>query len=463
LSLLIGAIGALTVAALLARTRRRTYPPHPAVPLVAWDAARRRVLAAAAAAAAGAVVLGLLLFARQLHELRTTVAPGAGAADVLDTRWGALWCARELLLGALAATVWWLRRGAPRAPGAAALALPAGLAVLRGLDGHAAAGPHAAVAVGVAALHVLAAGAWIGGVAALVLALSAAGRHAGALARACRAPFARAAGVGLTLVAVTGLLVAGRRVASVDALLTTDYGRTLLTKTALVAAAAGLGLANAVLLARRGRPSRLVAVEAAAGLGILMAAAVLTASSPPTGPEFAAPRGVVAPELVQRAGDLLVSATVRPNRPGANVLTVLAVSSRRPPPAPVSRVDLQLRPGRGAGGPSRTVLLTAVGGDRFAGGTDLGAGGRWVMTVRVRRGGKQVSLPFGWSVDEPDPARPVTYSARRLAPLLDLCALLLAVAAIAGGAAARRLGGAARPRRGDQRERTTSVARMPAP
>jgi copper transport protein len=126
-------------------------------------------------------------------------------------------------------------------------------------------------------------------------------------------------------------------------------------------------------------------------------------------------------------------------------------------------VDLQLRPGRGAGGPSRTVPLTAVGSDRFAGGTDLGAGGRWVMTVRVRRGGKQVSLPFGWSVDEPDPARPVTYSARRLAPLLDLCALLLAVAAIAGGAAARRLGGAARPRRGDQRERTTSVARMPAP
>jgi copper transport protein len=107
------------------------------------------------------------------------------------------------------------------------------------------------------------------------------------------------------------------------------------------------------------------------------------------------------------------------------------------------------------------VRLAAVGGDRFAGGTELGAAGRWALTVRVRRGGRQVAMPFRWSVERPDPARPVSYSARRLAPLLDLGALLLAVAAVVAAAAAWRLGGAATPKP-DQREPTTSVARMPA-
>jgi copper transport protein len=261
--------------------------------------------------------------------------------------------------------------------------------------------------------------------------------EAGAVARACRRPFARMAGGSVAVLAVTGLLAAGEQVASVDALLTTDYGRTLFVKSALVVAAAGLGLANALLL-RRGRRPRLLLVEVSVGVGVLVAAAALTASPPPKGPTFEAPRPAAAPTLAARSDDLVVTATARPNRAGPNVVTVLATSSRRPPPAPVERAELRLAP---VGGAWRSVALTAQAPGRFGGGAQLDADGRWRMTVAIWRGGRRIAVPFTWDVAPPDQARPVTYSARPLAPLLDRLAavvvLLLGLAAAA--AAARRL------------------------
>ncbi|MDA0166164.1 hypothetical protein OM076_38220, partial [Solirubrobacter ginsenosidimutans] len=301
------------------------------------------------------------------------------------------------------------------------------------LSGHAAGAPHRELAVVAAAAHVLAAGVWLGGVAALGVAFAAAHGEAGALARACRAPFARAAGVSLAVLAVTGLVVAGAEVASVDALLTTDYGRTLISKSVLVVAAIGLGFANALAL-RRGSLPRLLRVEAAAGAGVLLAAAVLTASPPAKGPEFAAPRPATAATLANQAGDLLVTVATRPNRPGPNVFTVLAASSRRPPPAPVQAAVLRLTPP--GGGPGRSVPLAPLGSGRFAGGAELEAEGRWRMTATITRGGRRVVVPLRWTVAPPDPARPVTYSARPLAPLLDRAAALLAVLLVVSAAAA---------------------------
>jgi copper transport protein len=212
----------------------------------------------------------------------------------------------------------------------------------------------------------------------------------------------------------------------------------------------------------------LVRVEAGAGAGVLLAAAVLAASPPANGPEFAPPRAIAAPTLVRQAGDLLVTATVRPNRPGSNVVTVLTASSRRPPPAPVRGVSVRLQPR--AGGPSLTADLAPVGAGRFTGGAELPAQGQWGATVLVSRGGKRTSIPFGWSVDAPDPARPVVHSARRLAPLLDRTALALAVA-LAVLAAARSLIARRRRRPGPggpdqaeaQRPRTIKLARIPEP
>jgi copper transport protein len=290
----------------------------------------------------------------------------------------------------------------------------------------------------------------MGGVAALALALAVAGSARGALARRLAGRFAVVAGCAVGLLAVTGLLAAGAQVASIDALLTTDYGRTLLIKATLAAVAAAFGAYNARAL-HRGRRPRLIVAEAAAGASVLLAAAVLSASPPANGPEFAAPRAVVAPTLVQQDRDLLVTATVRPNRPGPNVVTVLTASSRRPDPAPVRAVEIKLQR-RGRDTPV-TVELARVGSGRFAGGITLTQQGHWRATAILERGRTRPSVAFGWSVNRPDPARPVVHSARRLAPIVDRIALglafALALAAVAAGWAR-------------QRPRTTSVARIPA-
>jgi copper transport protein len=64
------------------------------------------------------------------------------------------------------------------------------------------------------------------------------------------------------------------------------------------------------------------------------------------------------------------------------------------------------------------------------------------MTAEIWRGTRRIAVPFAWAVAAPDPARPVTYSARPLAPLLDraatVVALLLGIAAAA--AVVRRTG-----------------------
>jgi copper transport protein len=452
IALFVSLIGALAMAALLTRVDEVAQP--------AAQGARRRLLAACAAAATAGIVLGLVLLVRQVDRVAGTVGEGTSVGGVLGTRWGALWNARELLLTALLAVTLWLRATAGHAPaagtprpgttpwriaaagraGPAALlvgGLVVALAVVRALTSHAAAGAHPGPAVAVAAAHLLAAGTWIGAVAALGVALAAARGEARTLARACRRPFARAAAGSLAILAVTGLLAAGVQVASVDALLTTDYGRTLITKTGLVAVAAALGMTNALLLARGALP-RLLRVEVAAGASVLLAAAVLTASPPAKGPEFAAPRPVSAPELLSRRGDLVITATARPNRAGPNVFTVLAVSSRRPPPAPVERVAIRLAPADGR--PPRTVTLNAQTPGHFAGGTELDTQGRWRMTALVERGAHRLAVPFTWTVAPPDTARPVTYSARPLAPLLDRAAALvvLLLATAAAVAAVRR-------------------------
>jgi copper transport protein len=322
-----------------------------------------------------------------------------------------------------------LRRPARPLYGAAG-ALIAALAVTRALGAHATSVEPSAVAIAAHAAHVFAAAVWVGGVLALALAVATARGGAGPLLRAIRRPFAWTAGLSVLALAVTGLYAAGAQVASVDALLETFYGRTLLAKTALVLVAVGFGLGNALLLRRGAASARLLLAEAAAGVEILLAAAVLAASSPPRGPEFGASSAAPTPLVVRTLGDVLVTATVRPNRPGANLVSVAAVSTRRPPPAPIDRVLLR----RG----TALVALRRVAPGRWTGGVAFEQEGRRELAVVVERGGRRLTAAFAWAVAAPDPARPVVVSARRLAPLLDGAALALLLAAAAAAAVRRR-------------------------
>ena len=450
--LLAGLLGGIATGLLTARAAKGRIAPD------VVRAVRRRMLSLAAYSGGAAIVLGGVLLVRHAHDLSATLGADTSMSAVLgrllDTRWGSLWIAREALLGVLLGAVLVLRggtRSSLRAAVVAAAALALALVAVRALGGHAASVRPSAPAVAADAAHVLAAAVWVGGVLALALALWTVG-GAAALARACARPLAWAAGVCVLVLATTGLYAAGAQVASIDALVTTAYGSTLIAKAALVVAAGALGLANFALLRptapgrhgrglgllRRAGSPRLVLAEATVGLYVLLAAALLTASAPPRGPEFAPPQAPRAPTLVRQVDDLLVSATARPNRPGVNVFSVVAVSSRRPPPGPLEGLSLRLAP---AAGEAREVALRELAPGRYSGGAQLPQAGQWRMTVVMRRGGQRLTAGFGWSVSPADRARPVVVSARPLAPLVNAAAAFVLAAAAAGGlalAAARR-------------------------
>jgi copper transport protein len=243
--------------------------------------------------------------------------------------------------------------------------------------------------------------------------------------------------------AVTGLYAAGLQVASVDALVTTLYGRTLIAKAALVCLASMLGAANFALLRLVGRSRSLLRMtivgEAAVGVGVLLAAGVLTSAAPARGPQFAPQRPVVAAIVARQIEDIVVTASVRPNRPGLNVINVVAASTRRPEPAPIRAVSVALGGGR--------VPLKRVGGHGWLGTVSLQRPGAARMTVIVRRSGRELAAPVGWTVERTDPARAVVVSSRKLSTIVDPAALVVLLAAAVTAAAS----GFARERRAARR------------
>jgi copper transport protein len=285
---------------------------------------------------------------------------------------------------------------------------------------------------------------WLGALPALVLVLwpRAAGLSPRDVLRACRGPFSTLVLISVTVLAVTGLYGAGRQVPEPGQLLTTAYGRTLLLKTALLAAVGGLGLANSALLHdrrldRRGHlvrapggaaPSRrLIIVEALVGAVLLAAAGLLADTAPPRPSAPAVP--VAEPQAQDTTvGDLVVSVSATPNRPGVNGFTVLAASSRRPPPAPVDGVRLKL----GRSGESGTLPLRQIEPGRYFGTGRLDSAGPITITAIVRRAGERLTVTMPWRVSPRAAPPAVARPGYRLAPYVNavaLCVLLLALSA----------------------------------
>ncbi|MET8909563.1 copper resistance protein CopC [Micromonospora sp. NPDC004551] len=433
LCLLAGLIGALAVAAVVLRP---TGAAAPEPVRVAVDEARRRTLTLAAGAGALAAVVGGADLAVQTYRSGPL---GLSTAVILlsDTRWGNLWLAREAVLLALAALAAALRspnrgpylRGA--APWAAAGLLVSAAVTVEALGGHAASvGPARTVAVAAVAVHALTACLWLGGVATLALLLARSGGSD--LLRAVGHRFTALAAAGVGLVVATGLYTAGREVDSVRALIDTTYGRLLIAKSALLAVAGGLGLVSALRLhgrvaARPAAPSRrLLAAEAAAAVVLLLLAGALV-ETPPSRQSTALDAG--ATTAVTRTGsvaDIVVSVTVTPNRPGTNGFTVLAASSRRPPPAEIEDVTISLDRG------STAVALREIEPGRYFGTGDLSEPGAVQGTVVIQRGGARLMVPLQWTV--PTPAAAPQRPRDRLAPITNVAAVVvLGVLAVLGG------------------------------
>ena len=150
--------------------------------------------------------------------------------------------------------------------------------------GHAAAGDLANLQVVAQWVHILAVGSWVGGLAALLLSVrgSVAEEKTVAVRR-----FSRWAGFALAAIAATGLLRAIQEVGTLDALVSSDFGRVVIAKSVLFGALALLGATNhfiSVPAAARdlGLLRRIGRVEMAVGAVVLLLTGLLVNLAPPS-------------------------------------------------------------------------------------------------------------------------------------------------------------------------------------
>jgi putative copper resistance protein D len=208
-----------------------------------------------------------------------------------ETSFGRLWLFRLGLLALLAALLISARvgRSGYRRGAIASLFLLAGVCLASlAWAGHAAAGSGVQGRIQLAsdALHLLAAGAWLGALPGLVLLLGAKPGLAASAVAARRFSVLGIASVGTLL--LTGIINARYLVQTLPRLFGTDYGRLLLAKIALVAVMLALAAVNRLVLTPRlasdgesaARLRRNARGEVAAGLGVIAIVAVLGITIP---------------------------------------------------------------------------------------------------------------------------------------------------------------------------------------
>ncbi|MBM7167288.1 copper resistance protein CopC/CopD [Streptomyces sp. G44] len=245
----------------------------------------------------GATLALLLLRAPYTGSGKLADAFDMGAlGDVLNTKTGAALVSRLLLLAAAALFIAvlfgaYVRRDGPEeaaakkdltfglAIGGTVVAI--GIAATWAMAEHASTGIQAGIAMPVDVLHLLAVAAWLGGLAALVVALF---RTASVEAAAVRR-FSRVAFTSVVLVAATGLYQSWRQVGSWSALTGTSYGQLLLVKIGLVVVLVGVAAVSRRWTGRIASEAGGLAPEAAAAVVVEQRTAkkTVTATGAPEG------------------------------------------------------------------------------------------------------------------------------------------------------------------------------------
>ena len=401
----------------------------------AVTAARTRLLRAGAVAASAAFAGGFAIMLVRASSFGGDVVPLAWSLVTGSTA-GPPWACREVAAaGMVALSVTALHRPSLRGPVLVGTAAPLALAaaVTTALLGHVArSGP---LLLATDTTHILATMVWAGTVimAGAVL-LGARGTGRRALARAVLRRFGLIATAALTVLVATGLLLTGDRVASVDALLLSTYGRTLLLKITVVALGALAGLVTTLGLHRgkqsASRTSHAIRIEMVLLAGVLVLTAGLLSTHQASGPQWR-PEASQAAQSSLTADDLVGTMDVRPNLPGRNFVAVSLFDSRRPAPAPVQAVRLLLH---GPGGVSLVRTASPAGPNAYLLATDdLTASGPWEITVTALRPGlSPATATLTWTVP------PMTITSRQprysLAPLTPYTGWLAGAVLAAGGA-----------------------------
>ncbi|HEY7894460.1 MAG TPA: copper resistance protein CopC [Gemmatimonadaceae bacterium] len=258
------------------------------------DLARRVGVQAATVLRMAAVLLVIhaaCRLAAQVAALRGNPPMPVDVRGILTTTvWGWAWLFE--VAGAMVAIAAAVKGDAARWRIAGVSALV--LALSFSFSGHAAAATHLRVlAVSSDALHILAAGCWLGtllsvAIVAMPACLARPDAERGAAAADFINAFSPVALASATVVGITGVVAAWLRLGSWHAFADTDYGRTLLIKLALVATVLCLGAINWRIMrpalgtdAAARRLRRSAALELIAAAAVLAATAVLVASSPP--------------------------------------------------------------------------------------------------------------------------------------------------------------------------------------
>ncbi len=319
------------------------------------------------------------------------IETGAPLETLPSTSVGVAALARAVALGLIAVALSLLTavRGFRGTRGWAAVGITAAIAL--GVDvatGHAAAGPGWLPQIVVQWLHGLAAAAWLGGLAALLVLLRSTPADE-RLATARR--FSRWAGVALVLVALTGVARAVAEVGTVDAVFSTDFGRVVLAKSALLIGLAGLGAVNRFITFRNAE-RLMVRLRQAGGAEIALAVVVVGLSAllvnltPPA--SAGGPTEPLARPIIALGSDFGTSVKVRlvasPGAAGTNEFDVAVVDYDTAQPVAASALELRFELASRAGVEPSTLQLDPSGPGRFSGsGANLSIDGIWRVTATV--------------------------------------------------------------------------------
>lgn len=329
--------------------------------------------------------------------LQAAEAGGSGLGDALDpaalravagTSFGEAWLLRTVVALGIAAT---LAIGFDRLR-SLTIVLVVVLAGTPALAGHARVeGP---LVIGIDTVHVLAASAWAGCLAMLLLCLLRAGDRRWELAAAAVPRFS-----GIAVVSVGGLIAAGAvsaylQTRSIEALTDTTYGRLVLLKVGLLVPV----LAMAAFNNRRSTPAlrsgddspavrRRFLQLATAEIGLVVVVLAVTAAlvaEPPGRVAAAAAGGPVS--ATATAGPYEVNVVVDPARPGANAVHLYLLDPATGQPATADEAVATATLPAAALGPLPITLTPAGPGHYVATAADLPVAGQWRLTVGARVG-----------------------------------------------------------------------------
>jgi copper transport protein len=267
------------------------------------------------------------------------------------------------------------------------------------LNGHAAAAPNPIVEMAAQWIHVAAVGLWLGGLAALLVALPATTNNLwGAAVRR----YSTWAGVALAAVAISGLLRALQEIGTLDALFGTDAGRLVVAKTALLVGLVALGALNRFVSVPRAaislaRLRRVGSTEVVVGAVVIVLSAILVNLAPPS--SSGSPAGPLTQPVIAVGSDAGTSVRVRlvvaPGNAGFNDfdLAVVDYDTGAAAAVPTASLRFELRSRSGLG--ASTLDLTRTGPGAFHGsGGNLSPDGIWSVTATIGTASGAVEVPL---------------------------------------------------------------------